>query len=128
MMEAASDLRFEEAERLKLKLLAVDKFQAKSTVVHPTVSDVEVYGVVSDAKSAFVNFMRIHNGAVVQGQTLEFRRRLDESDEETSLRPFPRFRTVSTSQAAPYWPKSTWRCWAQNASCPSAGTRRSCST
>ena len=79
MMAAAEDLRFEEAERLKLKLLAVDKFQAKSTVVHPTVSDVEVYGVVTDAKSAFVNFMRIHNGAVVQGQTLEFRRRLDES-------------------------------------------------
>ena len=82
MMAAAEDLRFEEAERLKLKLLAVDKFQAKSTVVHPTVSDVEVYGVVTDAKSAFVNFMRIHNGAVVQGQTLEFRRRLDESDVE----------------------------------------------
>ena len=92
MMEAASDLRFEEAERLKLKLLAVDKFQAKSTVVHPTVSDVEVYGVVSDAKSAFVNFMRIHNGAVVQGQTLEFRRRLDESDEEILSAAIPQIR------------------------------------
>ena len=92
MMAAAEDLRFEEAERLKLKLLAVDKFQAKSTVVHPTISDVEVYGVVTDAKSAFVNFMRIHNGAVVQGQTLEFRRRLDESDVEILSAAIPQIR------------------------------------
>ena len=92
MNEAAADLRFEEAERLKLKLQAVDKFQAKSTVVHPTISDVEVYGLVSDAKSAFVNFMRIHNGAVVQGQTLEFRRRLDESEEKLLEAAIPQIR------------------------------------
>ena len=60
--------------------------------MHPTVSDVEVYGVVSDAKSAFVNFMRIHNGAVVQGQTLEFRRRLEESDEEILSAAIPQIR------------------------------------
>ena len=92
MARAASDLRFEEAERLKLKLEAVSKFQAKSTVVHPTVSDVEVYGLVSDAKSAFVHFMRIHNGAVVQGQTLEFRRRLDEPDDEILAAAIPQVR------------------------------------
>ena len=92
MATAAADLRFEEAERLKLKLEAVSKFQAKSTVVHPTVSDVEVYGLVSDAKSAFVHFMRIHNGAVVQGQTLEFRRRLDEPDDEILAAAIPQVR------------------------------------
>jgi len=92
MLQASNDLRFEEAERLKIKLLAVDKFQTKSTVVHPTISDVEVYGVVCDAKSAFVNFMRIHNGAVVQGQTLEFRRRLEESIQEILSAAIPQIR------------------------------------
>ena len=92
MSAAAEDLRFEEAERLKLKLEAVAKFQAKSTVVHPTISDVEVYGLVSDAKSSFVNFMRIHNGAVVQGQTLEFKRRLDETDAQVLEAAIPQIR------------------------------------
>ena len=121
MAEAAADLRFEEAERLKLKLEAVSKFQAKSTVVHPTVSDVEVYGLVSDAKSAFVHFMRIHNGAVVQGQTLEFRRRLDEPDDEVLAAAIPRFGTGSTSQAEPCWPKWRWTLWGRNVWCHSGG-------
>ncbi len=92
MSEAASRLHFEEAERLRLKLDAVEKFQAKSTVVHPSISDVEVYGVVSDAKAAYVNFMRIHNGAIVQGQTLEFRKRLDESDPDILAAAIPQIR------------------------------------
>ena len=76
-------------------------------MVHPTVSDVEVYGVVTDAKSAFVNFMRIHNGAVVQGQTLEFRRRLEESDKEILRQPSRKSGTASTSRVAQCSPKST---------------------
>ena len=52
----------------------------------------EVYGLVSDAKSSFVNFMRIHNGAVVQGQTLEFKRRLDETDAQVLEAAIPQIR------------------------------------
>ena len=92
MGEASEALRFEEAEQLKLKLKALKQFQAKSTVVNPSVSDVEVYAVVGDAKSAFVNFMRIQHGAIVQGQTLEFRKRLDESDGEVLQAAIPQIR------------------------------------
>ena len=76
-------------------------------------SDVEVYGLVSDAKSAFVHFMRIHNEAVVQGQTLEFRR-LDEPDDEILAAAIPKFGTGSTSRAEPCWPKWKWTSWGQN--------------
>ena len=90
--DAAADLRFEEAEQHKLKLQALEQFQAKSTVVNPSISDVEVYAVVGDAKSAFVNFMRIQHGAIVQGQTLEFRKRLDETDSQVLEAAIPQIR------------------------------------
>ena len=97
--------------------------------MHPTVSDVEVYGVVSDAKSAFVNFMRIHNGAVVQGQTLEFRRRLEESDEEILSAAIPQIRDrFDVAKPHRAGPSRRGGAGAECTSCPSAETRRSCST
>ena len=92
MADAAADLRFEEAEQHKLRLQALEQFQAKSTVVNPSISDVEIYAVVGDATSAFVNFMRIHHGAIVQGQTLEFRKRLDETDSQVLEAAIPQIR------------------------------------
>ena len=82
MKAAAATFAFEDAERHKRNKQALEKFQAKSTVVHPSIHDVEVYSVVSDPTSGYVNFMKIMNGGIVHGQTLEFRKRLDESDQE----------------------------------------------
>lgn len=82
MKAAAESFAFEEAERHKRNKQALEKFQAKSTVVHPSIHDVEVYSVVSDPSSGYVNFMKIMNGGIVHGQTIELRKRLDESDQE----------------------------------------------
>jgi len=80
MAGAAGELDFEAAHDIKVKLGALEKFQAKSTVVNPKIHNIEVYTVVSDAQSGFVNHMKIMDGAVVSGRTLEFRKQLDESD------------------------------------------------
>ena len=82
MKTAAAAFAFEDAERHKRNKQALEKFQAKSTVVHPSIHDVEVYSVVSDPISGYVNFIKIMNGGIIHGQTLEFRKRLDESDQE----------------------------------------------
>ena len=82
MKAAAASFAFEDAERHKRNKQALEKFQAKSTVVHPSIHDVEVYSVVSDPTSGYVNFIKIMNGGIVHGQTIELRKRLDESDQE----------------------------------------------
>jgi excinuclease ABC subunit C len=80
--EEATAFRFEEAAGLKTRLDLVQKFQAKNTVVHPSIHDVDVFTVVSDARTSYVNFLKINNGSIVQGQTVEVRKRLGETDRE----------------------------------------------
>lgn len=75
-------LEFEKAQVVKEKIDALEKFQSKSTVVNPAISDIEVYSIVSDSKTGFVNFLKVMNGAIVQGHTLEIIKKLDETDEE----------------------------------------------
>ncbi|MBL4624557.1 MAG: excinuclease ABC subunit UvrC [Flavobacteriales bacterium] len=82
MMSHSKSLEFEKAELLKKKLELVEKFQSRSVVVTPTMKNVEVYSIVTDEKSGFVNFMRVNNGAIIQGHTIELKKRLDESPEE----------------------------------------------
>ena len=82
MKDASAAFAFEEAETHKRKKMALEKFQAKSSVVNPSIHDVEVYSVVSDPAAGYVNFMKIMDGGIVHGQTMEFRKRLDESDQE----------------------------------------------
>ena len=82
MKEASSRFEFEEAEAHKRKKLALEKFQAKSTVVNQNIHNVEVYSVVSDPSAGYVNYMKIMDGSIVHGQTIELRKRLDESDQE----------------------------------------------
>ncbi len=82
MMHHAENLEFEKAELLKQKLELIDRFQSKSVVVSPTMKNVEVYSIVSDEKSGYVNFMRVNNGAIIQGHTIELKKRLDEKDED----------------------------------------------
>ena len=82
MKAAAAAFAFEEAEQVKIKLRSVEKFQAKNTIVHPTITDVDVFTLARDSRSAYVNFLKVQNGSVVQGHTAEVRRKLDEGDRE----------------------------------------------
>lgn len=82
MTEFAEKLEFEEAQLVKEKLEILEKFQSKSAVVSPVVSDADVFSIVSDVKSAYVNYMRVIEGAIVQAHTIELKKKLDETDEE----------------------------------------------
>lgn len=78
----SSDMQFEKAHLIKEKIDLLEKFQSKSTVVNPKLSDISVFTIVSDEKFAFVNFLSIHNGAITTAQTYEIKRALEESDEQ----------------------------------------------
>jgi excinuclease ABC subunit C len=80
MARHAEALEFEEAQAMKQKLDLLVRYQARSTVVSPVVDDAEVYGMVSDARSAYVNHMRVVEGAIVRSHTVELRKRMDEED------------------------------------------------
>lgn len=82
MQEASEAFRFEEAEQYKLKLASVRKYQAKNTIVHPGIEDVEVYTVVQDSRCAYVNFLRILKGTITKGHTSEVKRKLGEEPKE----------------------------------------------
>lgn len=101
MNEAAAEFRFEDAARYKSRLEAVRRFQAKNTVVHPTIHNVDVFSIVSDARAAYVNFLRVMNGSIVQGHTSEVKRRLGESDEAVLAAAIPLIRDKFGSE-------STW--------------------
>ena len=82
MKTAADALAFEDAERFKLRLQSVRKYQAKNTIVHPTITDVDVFSVVQDARCAYVNFLKVQNGSIIQGHTAEVKRKLGEENRE----------------------------------------------
>jgi len=79
---AIADLNFEEAHLLKHKLELLSNYQSKSTIVSNTISDIDVFSIASEENYAFVNFLKVMNGTVIQTQTIELKKRLDESDEE----------------------------------------------
>ncbi|MBU2526567.1 MAG: excinuclease ABC subunit UvrC [Bacteroidetes bacterium] len=81
MRHASEALAFEEAQRIKEKLEVLQNYQAKSTVVNPNISDVDVFSVVSDESAAYVNYLQISHGAIVRSHTLEIKKKLDEADE-----------------------------------------------
>jgi excinuclease ABC subunit C len=82
MVLHAEQLEFEDAQRYKEKLDALDRYQAKSTVISPNLGDLEVYSITSMEKIAFVNFLRVSQGLIVVSRNSEIRKRLEESDEE----------------------------------------------
>jgi excinuclease ABC subunit C len=82
MNEHAEKLQFEQAQILKEKLDTLVKFQSRSTVVSPIVDDADVFSIVSDVKSAYVNYMKVVEGAIVQAHTIELKKKLEEPDEE----------------------------------------------
>lgn len=82
MSQSATDYRFEEAQLLKEKIETLESFQARSTIVNPSIHNVDVFTIASDANSGFVNFIKIMNGVIVQGYTAEIKKKMDESDRE----------------------------------------------
>ncbi|OJJ17786.1 excinuclease ABC subunit C [marine bacterium AO1-C] len=83
MLAFAEKLEFEKAEAHKQKLLLLDKFQSKSLVVNPNkIIDVDVFSIISDENSSYINFLKIKNGAIIHTQNVEVKKKLDESEEE----------------------------------------------
>jgi excinuclease ABC subunit C len=82
MHEHADRLEFEAAEEYRRKIEQLESYRAKSIVVNPDIGDVDIYGLVSDPGSTYVNYMRVIDGAVVHGITIELKRRLEETDVE----------------------------------------------
>lgn len=101
MEKYAEELRFEEAEICKQRYLALDNFAAKSEIVSHTITDVDVFTIVSDdtRKNAFINYIHVTNGAINQSFTYEYKRKLDESDEELLNEAIPEIRERFKSTA-----------------------------
>ena len=101
MEKYAEELRFEEAELCKQRYMALDNFAAKSEIVSHTITDVDVFTIVSDdtRKNAFINYIHVTNGAINQSFTYEYKRKLDESDEELLNEAIPEIRERFSSTA-----------------------------
>lgn len=82
-MHALSDnLEFEEAEELKKKIDVLENYQAKSTIVHPSITDTDVFAAIHVDNVSYISYFKIYNGAIVQAQILELKKQLDESEED----------------------------------------------
>lgn len=108
MMKNAELLRFEIAEEYKKKYQLLDEFEAKSEVVSHTITDVDVFTIVNDDtnKNAFINYIHVKNGTVNQSFTYEYKRKLEESDEELLITAIPeireRFHSTSKEIIVPF--------------------------
>ena len=82
MLKLSEELRFEEAEEIKQKYIALEAFVTNSEVVSQTIHDVDVFSITSDDKMAFINYIHVNNGAINQSFTIEYKKKLNESDDE----------------------------------------------
>ncbi len=99
MKKAAEALEFEKAEVLKQRVEMLEAFQGKSTIVHPSITDTDVFNIVSDEKSGYVTYFKMANGTIVQSQTIELRKKLEESNEELLLFAMVEFRDRFNSKS-----------------------------
>ncbi len=99
MEQAAMNLDFEAAHKLKRKFDLLDNYQSKSTVVNSSITDVDVFSIASEEKYAFVNFLKVMNGVIIQTQTIELKKQLEETDEELLSIAISEFRTRYNSQS-----------------------------
>lgn len=90
---ASEDLNFELAHAYQKKLGILEKYQSKSTVVNSAITNIDVVSIASDERYAFVNYLKVMNGSIIQTQTIEIKKRLDESDEELLTIAITEFRT-----------------------------------
>jgi excinuclease ABC subunit C len=82
MKAHAGRMEFENAQQIKNKIDVLENYQAKSTVVNPKITDVDVFSIVSDEGYGYVNFLQISHGAIIRSHTIEMKKKLDESDKE----------------------------------------------
>jgi excinuclease ABC subunit C len=82
MIQFSAELKYEEALEVKNKISNLQNYSSKSAVVSPTIHNVDVISMVQDDKSAYVNFLKINNGAIIHGHTIEVKKKLDETSEE----------------------------------------------
>ncbi|UCE94505.1 MAG: excinuclease ABC subunit UvrC [Flavobacteriaceae bacterium] len=82
MKALASEMQFEEAQKIKEKIEILENYQARSTIVNPKISNVDVFTIMSDEGYAYVNFLQVSFGAIIRSHTLEIKKRLQESDKE----------------------------------------------
>ena len=82
MMYYSNEMEFEEAQKIKEKIDILANYQAKSTVVNPSITNVDVFSIISDESYSYVNFFKIINGAIIQSHTVEIKKKLDETDKE----------------------------------------------
>lgn len=82
MLKFAEEYEFEKAQQIKDKLDSLEKFQSRSVVVSPTIENADVFSIETDEKSGYVNYLKIVKGAIVQGHTIELKKKLDETHEE----------------------------------------------
>jgi len=106
MKDLAEQEKFEEAQAIKEKINRLEKYQAKSTVVNSKITDVDVFSIVSDPEFGYINFLQLKHGAIIRSNTIELKKKLDESDEEllklgiTEIR--QRFSSVSNTVYVPF--------------------------
>ncbi|WP_372644759.1 excinuclease ABC subunit UvrC [Ancylomarina sp.] len=85
MQTFAADYKYEDAHKLKEKLDLLENYKSKSTIVSPTIDNIDVYSILSDEDTAYVNFVKVVNGAIIQAHTIEIKKKLNESDPELLL-------------------------------------------
>ncbi|WP_296317990.1 excinuclease ABC subunit UvrC [Winogradskyella sp. UBA3174] len=106
MKGLAEQMQFEDAQKIKEKLEILENYQAKSTIVNPKISNVDVFSIVSDETYAYVNFLQLSYGSIIRSHTLELKKKLQESDVEllelaiTEIR--QRFNSMSRELYVPF--------------------------
>lgn len=99
MVEAANTMAFEQAQQYKDKMDVLQRFQSKSTVVNPKIADADVFTIASDEVAAYVNFMKVVNGTIIQTHTIEIKKKLEESDVDLLTMMIIEFREQYGSQS-----------------------------
>ena len=82
MQQCAEAMQFEEAQKIKEKIEILENYQARSTIVNPRISNVDVFSIVSDESYAYINFLQLSYGSIIRSHTMEIKKKLEESDRE----------------------------------------------
>ena len=82
MTDLATDMHFEEAQKIKEKIEILENYQSRSTIINPKITNIDVFSIISDEVAAFINFLQISHGAIIRSHTLEIKKKLDETDKE----------------------------------------------
>jgi excinuclease ABC subunit C len=82
MKQFADNMQFEEAQKIKEKVEVLENYQAKSTIVNPKISNVDVFSIMSDESYGYINFLQLSYGSIIRSHTLEIKKKLDETDQQ----------------------------------------------